>query len=537
MGSTDWLQRLAGQSPTAALVAGHDWAATPLGPSDAWPDSLQMALQLCLTSDFPILVAWGPQLVMLYNEGYRNLIGDKHPAAVGQPVRDAFPEVWADIEPLFRRVAATGQPFTANEMPLELLRNGYLEETFFTFCYSPIQEGEEVGGILDLSVETTREVVAERRLTLIGTLAAAMVSARDVTDVCTAAVGAIGGAADVGAAEMRLWVHGQLVPVATSETVSLPVITEEDLEDISGPAAVVLDEGWTSDTPARRVALGVGSGDSAGVLVLELNPLRAFDASHRSFVELLGRTVGAALENAYRRSVELGEQRLISDTLQAAMIAPASDLPTVAARYLPAAGQLSVGGDWYDVVGLPDGRRALVVGDCVGHGLDAATAMGQLRSAARALLLEGRSPAEVVDSMDRFAESVPGGDCATMVCAIIDLEAGTATYSAAGHLPPLLVRDGVGTWLEGGRGAPLAVRSRPRAEAVARVDPGDLLVLYSDGLVERRNEVIDVGLERLRLATQSHAGKAVQAVADALIVDLLDARPADDVVLLVKRVH
>jgi len=536
-GTPDWLQHLAGLSPTAELLASLDWSETPLGPADAWPESLRVAVRLCLTSDFPIMVAWGPELVMLYNEGYRALIGGKHPAAMGQTVRDAFPELWTELEPLFTEVLRTAQPFNADEMPFAMVRHGFLEETFFRFCYSPIHDGAQVGGVLDISVETTREVVAERRLSQIGALAAAMVVARDVTDVCTTAVAALAGEADVTAAEVRLWVRGQLVPIATSEAVGHHAIRDEDFAGIASPAPVVLDEDWSAGQPARHVALAIGSGESAGVLVLELNPRRAFDGSHRTFVELIGRTVSAALENAYRRSVELGEQRLISDTLQAAMLAPASDLPTVAARYRPAAGQLSVGGDWYDVISLPDGRRALVVGDCVGHGLDAATAMGQLRSASRALLLEGRSPAEVIDSMDRFASSVPGGDCATMVCAVMDLAAGTATYASAGHLPPLLVHDGEGRWLEEGRGAPLAVRMGPRTEAVAEIAPGDLVVLYSDGLVERRGELIDVGLDRLRAAAQVHADEAVQAIAEALIVDLLEPRPRDDVVVLVKRVH
>lgn len=534
---SDWLQRLAGQSPTAALVAAHDWEATPLGAPATWPESLRVAVQLCLTSDFPILVAWGEDLVMLYNEGYRSMIGSKHPAAVGAPVADVFPEIWADLDPLFTQVIDTGQPFNADEMPFNMVRSGYLEETFFRFCYSPIHEGDEIGGVLDVTVETTREVVAERRLAQIAALAAAMVHGRDVTDVCTAAVATIAGHTDVVAADIRLWVRDQLVPVATSEAVDHGLIHDDDFAGITDSVPVVLDAGWAPGTPARHVALAVGSGESAGVLVLELNPLRPFDDSHRSFVELIGRAVSAALENAYRRSVELGEQRLISDTLQAAMLAPASDLPTVAARYRPAAGQLSVGGDWYDVIGLPDGRRALVVGDCVGHGLNAATAMGQLRSVSRALLLEGRSPIEVVDSMDGFARSVPGADCATMACAVIDLEAGVATYASAGHLPPLLVHDGVGTWLEAARGAPLAVRAGERTQAVARIAAGDLLVLYSDGLVERRGELIDLGLDRLRAAVETHSDEPVQSIADALIDDLLDARPRDDVVLLVKRVH
>jgi hypothetical protein len=452
-------------------------------------------------------------------------------------VREVWSEAWSDLEPLFDQVRSTGLAFNAQHFPLQVVRNGYPEEAFFTFCYSPIRVGDEVAGILDVVMETTAEVVTDRRLSLLGELAAAMVTARTVTDVCRAAVAAIDGGDDVVAAEIRLWAHEQLVPVVTSETARPRRIADDALRGADWSEPVVLDPEWVDGVPARDVAVGIGSGEASGVLVLGLNALRPFDAAHCSFVELVGQTVSAALENAFRRSVELGEQRLISDTLQAAMIAPASDLPTVAARYLPAAGQLSVGGDWYDVIGLPDGRRALVVGDCVGHGLHAATAMGQLRSASRALLLEGRSPAEVVAAMDRFAASVPGGDCATMACAVIDLEAQTATYSCAGHPPPLLVRRGTGKWLEGGRSMPLAVPLLPREQAVATLAPDDVLVMYSDGLVERRGELIDDGLARLLAAVEAHMDEPVQDIADAVIDELIPTRPHDDVVLLVKRVH
>src|SRR5690606_38963369 len=116
-----------------------------------------------------------------------------------------------------------------------------------------------------------------------------------------------------------------------------------------------------------------------------LNPRRPLDTENLDFVRHLSALVGSALEAAYRRSVEVDAYRAIGETLQNAMLTPVSDFPTVAARYVPATGHLSVGGDWYDVIDLDDHRRGLVVGDCVGHGLDAATAMGQLRSAARAM--------------------------------------------------------------------------------------------------------------------------------------------------------
>ena len=519
-------------------MAGHDWSITPLGEAAQWPDSLRVAVSLCLSSDFPILVAWGPDLVMVYNEGYRAMLGsEKHPASVGRPVCEVWAEIWDDIAPLFAQVQASGLAFNTEHLPLQVDRNGYVEEAFFTFCYSPIDVGDKVEGILAIALETTAEVIADRRLGALGDLAAAVVAARDVTEVSTAAVASLGVAADLIAAEIRVWIDGQLVPLAASRASSYTPIDEKALDAADRSKLVVLDPIWLEGTPANRVALVVGSGDAAGVMVLTLNPLRPFDAGHRSWVELVGHTVGANLENAYRRSAELGEQRMISDTLQAAMVSPASDLPGVAARYRPAADHLYVGGDWYDVIDLPDTRRALVVGDCVGHGLHAATAMGQLRSACQALLLDNHSPAETVDAMDRFAGTVPGGDCATMACAIVDLAARTVTYSCAGHPPPLLVRNGQAIWLDGARSAALAsIGNQQRTNATEVLQIGDLLILCTDGLIERRGEIIDDGLARLAAAAIAHSGEPIQTIADALIDELLALHPEDDTALVVKRV-
>jgi serine phosphatase RsbU (regulator of sigma subunit) len=217
------------------------------------------------------------------------------------------------------------------------------------------------------------------------------------------------------------------------------------------------------------------------------------------------------------------------------MLKPAADLPTVAARYVPASGRLAVGGDWYDVIDLGDQRRGLVVGDCVGHGLAAAAVMGPLRSASRALLFEGRSPASVLDAMDRFAESIDAA-CTTMVCAVVDLKRRTLTYASAGHPPVLHVRGDHATWLTGSGGPPLTVATEPRVDAETEIRQGDLLVLYSDGLVERRGEGIDTGLERLRRATLERRGEPVQNLIDGLLHDLLPDDARDDVVVVVKEV-
>ena len=132
------------------------------------------------------------------------------------------------------------------------------------------------------------------------------------------------------------------------------------------------------------------------------------------------------------------EQRQVALALQRSILGP-TDLPAgLAVRYEPAGASLEVGGDWYNVVELPEGRRAVVVGDVAGRGLPAAAIMGQLRSAGRALLLENNGPAQVLRALDRFSALIPGADCTTVFCAVIDPRSSTVRYSSAGHLPALL---------------------------------------------------------------------------------------------------
>ena len=272
-------------------------------------------------------------------------------------------------------------------------------------------------------------------------------------------------------------------------------------------------------------------------MVAQLNEHRPFDDDYQEFVVLVRQLIAASMTAALRRAAEMGELRLIADTLQHAMLELASDLPTVAARYRPAAANMSVGGDWYEVVDLGAGRRSLIVGDCVGSGLEAATAMGALRNVSRAVLSDGQGPAEVLSSLHRFAKTTPAALCATVVCAVVDLHARTVTYSNAGHPPPLLVREGTAIWLDEALGTPLAVGDPDRTEAEVTVHVGDVLILYTDGLIERRGEAIDVGLQRLAASAVAHREESVQSLADHLIADLVPEAASDDVALVVKRVH
>ena len=162
--------------------------------------------------------------------------------------------------------------------------------------------------------------------------------------------------------------------------------------------------------------------------------------------------------------------------------------------------------------------------------------MAQLRVAARTLLLEDRDPAATLTALDTFAQSVDGADFASIMCAIFDTTTSTLTYSRAGHPPALLVRDGEPVWLDDATGPPLCVDfGRARQNATVATSEGDLLVMYSDGLIERRAEALDTGFERLADATLALHREHVQHIADGLLARLEPDNTRDDVVLVVKR--
>ena len=156
-----WLVDLVGASELGTLVAEHDWSATPLGHPSTWPPALASAVEVCLRSAFPMLVTWGPELIQIYNDGYRPILGeDKHPIALGAPAREIWSEIWDTIGPSFE-VALAGGTVWEEHQRLEIDRNGFLEECFFTYSYSPLPDGHGgVGGVLDVVTETTESVVA-----------------------------------------------------------------------------------------------------------------------------------------------------------------------------------------------------------------------------------------------------------------------------------------------------------------------------------------------------------------------------------------
>jgi PAS fold len=165
---------LSGGGTMGELIRALDWSKTPLGAVQGWPQSLKTSVSICLNSRFPVLIWWGPELVKIYNDAYVELIGSKHPWALGRAGREVWPEIWDTIAPLLDGVMHRGEANWADDLLLMLERNGYAEECYFTFSYSPIRdESGGIGGVFTPVVETTDKVIGERRLLTLRNLATA----------------------------------------------------------------------------------------------------------------------------------------------------------------------------------------------------------------------------------------------------------------------------------------------------------------------------------------------------------------------------
>jgi hypothetical protein len=539
VGGYDWIPE---DSEMGRRIRSFDWTTTPLGHLSTWPMPLRNAVTTCLSSRFPLLLLWGPDLIKIYNDGYGEMIGPgKHPRALGQPAREIWPEIWDVIGPMFESVMTTGKATWSEHEILLIERRGFTEECFFHWSYSPLfDEAGDIAGILDISVETTAENLNARRIESIADLNASMSMHEHPTDVCVAAIGVLSRhSRDIVAADLVLNINGDMVPVASNRRSldGLAKLRAAATDALDGTARTIGQP--APGHPAAHRVVPLHDGDEVtGALVASLNPHRPFDIDFRRYIDLVASTIGSALDRGRRRTEKLGELRFVNDTLQQAMLPSVRDTATIAARYLPAANNLAVGGDWYDIVDLPDDRRALVVGDCVGHGLHAATAMGQLRSAARALLLEEADPARMVASLDRFSLSIAGGEYASVACVIVDRSACTITYCRAGHPPPLLRRPEGITWLDANGGPVLGVQpDKERANTTIPFAVGDVLVMYTDGLVERRRRPMDEQLDVLARLVSERCGWDTTALADSILSELIEDIAEDDVVLVVKKLE
>jgi PAS domain S-box-containing protein len=263
--------------------------------------------------------------------------------------------------------------------------------------------------------------------------------------------------------------------------------------------------------------------------------------------------VGTASDIHERKSMEESLRRVyerehrIAETLQRSLLPeklPEIEGLELAARYLPAGKGAAIGGDWYDAMELRDGRVAVVVGDVVGHGLRAAAVMGELRTATRAYALVDTEPAEIMARLNRLVVTGGGEAMATVLYLVLDRDTGEVTFTSAGHPPPLVLGPtGAPRFLEGGRSVPVgATEAVVFREGADVLEPGSTLLLYTDGLVERRDAPLEDRLAELAAAASGRAAPGeggegeLEELCDEVVARVLERRePADDVALLAVR--
>jgi PAS domain S-box-containing protein len=313
-----------GDSEISVLLRGHDWTNTSLGPVETWPQSLKTSISICLNSAFPILVWWGPELVMLYNDAYAPIISNKHPRALGSPGREVFPEVWDTIGPMLEGVMLGGKAVRADDLLLFLVRNGYPEECYFTFSYSPIlDESGRVGGVFTPVHETTDRVINERRLKTLSRLAE--VRAEQATNAVSASQSLSQVLAenpiDLPFSAIYLFDEGheQARRCATSGAAPEGIAPERVSRDSAWPPVAAILEGKLEVAkpdflPEDRIPVGFwgnrvtqlaaiplklpGTDVPTGFLVVTVQPAKRLDEAYTSFLLLVADHISGAISDA-----------------------------------------------------------------------------------------------------------------------------------------------------------------------------------------------------------------------------------------------
>ncbi|BBX75821.1 SpoIIE family protein phosphatase [Mycobacterium shinjukuense] len=407
----------------------------------------------------------------------------------------------------------------------------------------------EPGADRDVYVGTVRDITAERafavRESAMLRLATAVGLATSVAEVLSITLDECRTAVDVQRVVAVIWPPADGEPAvlaagkpSESSWRTMNPLLRQTFTDARQQLPLTARPVEWPDAPGKaRGLVAVLSGSADVALWLELRVPRSVPAEDRLLVTVLIGHLSLAIQHV--RQFE--SARETSLTLQRAMLPPVQPPPGFAVRYEPAVAPLEIGGDWYDLLSIDEHRIGIVVGDCVGRGLPAAAIMGQLRSSARALLLTGARPGLLLEQLDAAASLIPDAYCTTVLLAILDTESGILEYSNAGHMPAVLVGAGSGsetTFLTEARSVPLALRRNEiRPQAAQALPPGSTLMLFTDGLVERRYESIDEGLARVADVLMDTMNLPIDDVADAVLDRLAPAGGYDDDVAMVVYRH
>lgn len=497
--------------PLAEAYAAVDWAATPLGSPASWSSTLRNTVALVLRTRFPVTLLWGPEYVLIYNQAYVELIGDKHPASLGARAADVFDEVWHQIGPMLDGVLTTGEPLWLENASVPLHRHGYLEECWFTFAYSPVVAPDgRIEGVMDIASETTHSVLTQRRLALLAHLGDVLADAQEPEDVLALTLATLREAhEDVAAADVRPSLEAESraldarIPLAPGTALGMRDLV---VEERAGSRVC-----WLSLTAALETAdlpAIVGPSDPRPTLAIVPSEMLPMDDDHESFLRLLAATVAAAFERVEAISRErrtAAAERALSTTLQRSLLSEPvrTDRVEVIVRYQPAVDIAQVGGDWHDSFLLTEGTLAVAVGDVAGHDSQAAAAMAQIRNLLRGIAIAAPgSPATVLEALDRALDGLGVVEVATAVFAgVRPCEGGhELRWSNAGHPAPVLLRpDGSVELLERTPDPLLGlVPDFERVDHEVVLPDGSLVVLFTDGLVERRDTGLEPGMTWLR---------------------------------------
>jgi PAS domain S-box-containing protein len=472
--------------------------------------------------------------VIEVNDAFGKITG--YPAD-GVPYR--WPHPWLVDEKAARRqqMRLSQENQVQYETPIRH-RDGRLEWVAVNINRVPTDVADD-----DVYVGTIRDITAERafaaRESAVLRLATAVGVAKSVAEVLTITLDECRVALDVHRVVAAVWpTNGgdPTIQVAGDKPIApwrqLDPALRQVFQQARHQLPLTVQPIELPDNPGMAhgiVAVLTGGGDVA--LWLELRVPRRVSAEDRLLVTVLVGHLGLAIQHV--RQFETARETSL--TLQHAMLAPTELPPGFAVRYEPAVPPLEIGGDWYDVLRLDDHRIGIIVGDCVGRGLSAAAVMGQLRSSARALLLTGAGPAKLLEELDAVAKLIPDAFCTTVFIAILDTASGAFCYSCAGHLPAVLAApQSEPTLLADARSVPLAVhRKDSRPQSSVALAPGSTLMLYTDGLVERRDNSIDDGIARVSATVAGGMHLPVDDVADAVLREMAPSTGYDDDIAII----
>lgn len=546
----------------AELVGAHPWETTSLGSMDAWDPVVRATVEVVLSSPVPMALAYGDDHVLIYNDAYAEVIGVKHPAALGRPAADVFGDLWhtPGVGGVINDVYRSGQSYLEAETQMAVPRGGQVEQASFTRGHSVVRDRHgSVVGVLTVAAETTQ---VTRRLQSLGELTARLASALTIDDVARVVLSYAMASFDVDhcvfavddGAEFRYVrrIRGEMVDEVDER---LPPLWKRVGNDSAFPLVVAAQSGRpafqpdgsplakvATDRHERRIralaAMPLRTPSLRGALTMGYRTAHTWLPAERALLYAAAELVAQAAERARRFEAQHGTAQLLQRSMLPEHL-PELDRFRIAARYDVGVDGNAAGGDFYDAFELADGRLAMVLGDVAGHDVRAAAVMGQVRAALRALALTDPAPGTVLAGLDRLvgslgAESRNEEIFVTVVYGVLDQSDGTITLGSAGHPPPVLRRAGRGRasaeLVTLPPGAPLGLGGSWRTSTV-RLEPGDTILMFSDGVVERRGRTLSAGLQDLVRATASATSgdpRNLCALATAAVAGSTD----DDVAVL-----